>query len=253
MINLHIIGVQKAGTTALASFLNQHPDVYVVDGKEAHIFDHPNYALQANPQAWARRKYKEKLSGYKGEKITCDATPITLFQSRFLNACYQFNPEAKFIVMLRDPVDRAISQYHMSRKNKQETRCQLSAFGLESWRLRHIDQEASWPFDSPYRNHSYLSRGLYSKQLEAMYKLIPSTQILVLHQEQLMQNHDETLLSVYQFLDIHRHKVTAKKVFSTENQSSHWSDPLARAYAKTVFRLRGETPAKWQKIIDENR
>ena len=40
--NLIIPGVQKAGTTALASFLSQHPDICIVEGKEAHVFDDPD-------------------------------------------------------------------------------------------------------------------------------------------------------------------------------------------------------------------
>ncbi|MFB1034726.1 MAG: sulfotransferase, partial [Sinobacterium sp.] len=139
MLNLHIIGVQKAGTTALASFLNQHPDIYLVE--------------------FATQLYHTKLSKYQNQSIICDATPITIFRPEFIKACYQFNPKAKFIVVLRDPIDRAVSQYYMELARSYEHRSMLTAFLLEAFRLRGINQPSSWDIDSPFRTHSYLSRG----------------------------------------------------------------------------------------------
>ena len=247
LINLHIIGVQKAGTTALANFIQQHPDIYVLDGKEAHIFDHPNFPELEKANGFIRRHVGRKLAQYKQQKIICDATPITLFNQRFLENCYHHNPSAKFIVMLRDPTERAISHYHMSCGNGQETRCMLMAFLLESRRLKKIN--AIYPaFDSPYRTQSYLRRGLYSKQLQAMFSLITKEQILVIHQQQLKNQHSELLNTVFDFIGVKHCQIAAQTVFATQKIHSHWSDPLAKLYAKCYFMLAGETTsrlAKW--------
>jgi adenylate kinase family enzyme len=243
--------VQKAGTTALANFLNQHPAVYVVDGKEAHVFDHPDLLNQDNPAEFIQNKYKSKLSQLKQQRVICDATPITIYQAHFLKACYQYNPEAKFILVLRDPVQRAISHFNMSRARKQETRSMLMAFLLEPFRLAKLKGTKSWPFDSPFRNHSYLSRGCYTQQLHSLFKLVPCRQILVLQQEELKFNHAQTMHQVCLFLDIHKHPTPAKTVFKTQKSTPHWTDKLANLYARFYYFLRAESPKNWQKIIDK--
>ena len=56
LVNLHIVGVQKAGTSALAHFLSQHSDVCVVEGKEAHVFDQPDFASK-DKHEYANKRY----------------------------------------------------------------------------------------------------------------------------------------------------------------------------------------------------
>lgn len=241
LVNLHILGVQKAGTTALASFLNQHPDIYVVDGKEAHVFDHPNFEQQQNKRAFANRKYKQRLTLHAHEPIICDATPITIYRPLFLRACVAYNPDAKFIVLLRDPVERAISHYQMSYKKSEESRSMLMAFIIEPLRLMICKDKASWPFDSPKRCHSYLSRGLYKKQLANLYAHVPRQNILVLQQNSLKNNHKQTLFKIFEFLDIPRAEVKEEVVFATQSVTNHWTDRLARLYAKLYFTLHNLT------------
>jgi hypothetical protein len=250
LFNLHIIGVQKAGTTALASFLHQHPAIYVADSKEAHVFDHPLYSEQSNKITFAHKRYQGKLKKYQNQPIICDATPITAFRSDFIRACYQYNPEAKFILVLRDPVERAISHYHMSQRRGQENRSMLSAFLLETFRLIGINKVNPWDFDSRFRHHSYLRRGCYTKQLRDVYSLIPKKQVLVLQQQVLKNQHKETMLKVFEFLEINHHDVTPTQVFTSEKTVAHWSDKLARLYARLYFFMRRENSKQWHKIID---
>lgn len=242
--------MQKAGTTALASFLNQHPSIYVVDGKEAHVFDHPEFDEQTNKTAFADELYQTKLTGYQNQPITCDATPITVFRPEFLQACYQYNPAAKFILILRDPVERAVSHYHMSLRRNQEKRSMLSAFLSESFRLKGIKTSGLWEFDSPYRNHSYLSRGLYSQQLRNVYGVIPKEQVLVLHQHELKNQHKQTMHRVFEFLNLPLHNIPAKQVFVSEKHKLSKSEFLARLYARLYYFWHRETPKNWQKTID---
>ncbi len=250
MINLHIIGVQKSGTTALASFLNQHPDIYVIDGKEAHVFDHPNFSQHPNPSVFINTKYNSKLSSYTNESIICDATPITIYHEPFLQACYHYNPDAKFILMLRDPVERAVSQFHMSKRIGAEKRCMLIAFLLEAWRLKQVNLTQPWSFDSPLRNHSYLHRGLYSQQLKRLYRIVPRKQTLVLMQSDLKQQHSQTLQRIFNFIGVDNYPINPQAVFKTEQQFRHWSDKLARIIARLYFKLKRESAPNWQKIID---
>ncbi|ALS99247.1 sulfotransferase family protein [Lacimicrobium alkaliphilum] len=249
MVNLFILGVQKAGTSALANFLSQHPAVYVLRGKEAHAFDHPQYAAQADKQAFVRRQFQQRMQGYQNQPIVCDATPITVYKHAFLQDCVAWNPDARYILMLRDPVERAISHYQMSRGKGEEQHCMLLAFLLEPLRLWRAQKKQSWEFGSPLRTQSYLSRGCYTQQLRRLYQLVPASRVLVLEQSELKQTHRQTLLKVFEFLDIHRHPIAPQTVFATEKRYHHWSDPIARLYARLFFKLKGETPARWRQLI----
>jgi len=200
LVNLHLIGVQKAGTTALASFLSHHPNICLVDGKEAHVFDHPNFLKSSNKMSYAKSQFTNKLAHHKDEQYCMDATPITLFDSTFLMHCYNFNPSAKFIVLLRDPVERAYSHYQMSKSRGEENRSFLSALLQEKKRLREADKD--WAFSSSLRVHSYLSRGCYAQQLVQLYRTVPAKQVLVLTSSELKNQHANTLQKINRFLEI---------------------------------------------------
>lgn len=251
LVNLHIIGVQKAGTTALATFLNQHPAVYVVKGKEAHVFDHPHYIAAHDKQAFAHNKYQEKLKQHQQQRIVCDATPITIFNQSFLRDCYQYNPQAKFIVVLRDPVERAISHFYMTKGRQLEPLSMFWAFILEPLRMRGLKNQTPWDFESPYRNQSYLTRGQYCQQLRELYEIIPAQQVLVLHQRELKNNHAAVMLQIFEFLDIQRHEIQPQSIFSTPKPVSRKSDALAKVWAKLYFFILRETPRRWNKIIKQ--
>ncbi|MBN7820447.1 sulfotransferase family protein [Bowmanella yangjiangensis] len=251
LVNLHIIGVQKAGTTALASFLQQHPAVFLVRGKEAHIFDHPDYATHANPLDFARSQYQRRTQGYGGQPIICDATPITIYDPSFLQNCYQYNPDAKFILMLRDPVERAVSHYKMSKRTGKETRRMLSAFLLEPLRLHLARRKKDWSFNSPLRTQSYLDRGRYGRQLQAMFNIIPASQILIMSQEELQNEHDQSLTKIFRFLDIHRHFIPSETVFAAPFTKRTLGERLARLYARMYFALAGESPKTWLQVLNK--
>ena len=250
LLNLHIIGVQKAGTTALASFLHQHPSIYVVAGKEAHVFDHPLYSEQSDKIAFANTIYKSKLKNYQDQPIVCDATPITVFRLEFMQACQLYNPNARFILILRDPVERAISHYRMSRSRGQEKRSMLVAFLMEPFRLNGMNRSNSWSFDSSFRNHSYLSRGLYSKQLRKVYNTVPKKQLLVLRQEELQHHHRQVMVKIFDFLDITSHNITPSQIFASQKVTAYRSDILAKLYAQLYFFIHKETPKQWDKVIN---
>lgn len=233
-VNLQIVGVQKAGTSALAHFLSQHPDICLVDGKEAHVFDQPDFFGSSDQEAYAEKRYSKKLSSYRGESVICDATPVTLFNPHYLKACVEYNPNAKFIVLLRDPVERAQSHYRMMKKLKRENKNMLIAFVLESWRLRN-NEGFNWSRQSPWRNWSYLHRGLYENQLELLYSLVKPEQVLVLNQKKLQNQHEATLNDVFTFIGLTPIKVKKERIFVSETKPFSLMDSLARVYARLFF------------------
>lgn len=247
MVNLHIIGVQKGGTTALSTFLAEHPEICLLKNKEAHVFDDPVFLRSKQKMQYAKAKYQKLSNDYKNQTYLMDATPITCFQSHFLAHCYRYNPSAKFIVILRDPTERAISHYNMSLNRKQETRNMLFAFLFEKYRLNK--HQGNWSFDSPLRTMSYLSRGLYSKQLDRIFQTIPKSQVLVLYNIDLLQNHEKTMNRVYRFLELDNNQTHARVVFKGQQAKRSIINILAKHYAKLYFALKRESRYHWDKLI----
>ena len=115
MIDFVIIGAQKSGTTALAHFLDQHSGIAISQPKETHVFDTQDFDSGTINTRYAPF-FEEAIHGQlKGE-----ATPIYLFLPDVLKALSAYNQNLKIIVLLRDPVDRAISHYEMARARGEE-------------------------------------------------------------------------------------------------------------------------------------
>ncbi|APD87593.1 hypothetical protein BM527_16660 [Alteromonas sp. Mex14] len=217
--NLFIPGVQKAGTTALSSFLAQHPEICLVKGKEAHVFDDPEYHKAKDKVAYAKAKYASKLKHYNDERYILDATPITMLHPAFIKAASTTCPEAKYLVMLRDPVERALSHYAMTKSRGLEPYPHKKAFLTEPWRMRGFYKALpNEPFESKFRDQSYLIRGRYKQQLNALYKYSNSGNVRVIQQQQLQEKHQTTLNDIFDFLEVDRMQIPHKSVFNTKEK-----------------------------------
>lgn len=217
--NLFIPGVQKAGTTALSSFLAQHPDICLVKGKEAHVFDDPNYHKAADKLAYAKAKYASKLEHYNGERYILDATPITMLHPAFIKAAATTCPEAKYVVMLRDPVERALSHYAMTKSRGLESYSPTRAFLAEPWRMRGFYKELPRaPFESKYRDQSYLIRGQYKRQLKTLRYYVEDKNLFLAKQKELNCNHQETLKGIFHFLGLSTIHIQKQNVFKASKE-----------------------------------
>lgn len=209
-INLFIAGVQKAGTTALAEFLESHPEFCLVKEKEAHVFDREGIEHMTLKEIDAL--YDNRLAHYQGEKVSCDATPIYAFFPGIAAQLARYNPKAKIIILLRDPAERALSHYQMEKRRGNEFMGFLQA--LISERRRLSSEPDLYKSDSSWRIHSYRNRGHYASQLDNLYRFFPQEQVLVLRSSDLLNNHSDTFDKVIEFLDLSPMACLPRKVFS---------------------------------------
>ena len=199
LLDFMIVGVQKGGTTALAHFLAQHPAIGMSRPKEVHLFDAPDYSRDWTPTAIDDR-YRPFFEGAAGASIRGEATPIYLFLPAIAGELKRYNPDLKLIVLLRDPVERAISHYYMEKNRDKEHLPLWLALLAEPLRLRLPEDAAH--IDSHLRRHSYRRRGLYTRQLRNLYRWFDRERVLVLRAENLRNDHDAVLRRVFSFLGV---------------------------------------------------
>ena len=198
IVDFMIVGAQKSGTTALAHFLSQHPEIAMAAG-EGHVFDSPDYRSDWTPEEIDRR-YARRIERGTGESVRGESTPMYLYLQDIPGELRRYNADLKIIVLLRDPVERALSHYAMERSRGKEHRPLWFALLAEPVRLwRCPDPRAP---ESAARRHAFRSRGLYSVQLRKVFGVFSRDRVLVLRSEDLLDRHDETLAKVFAFLGV---------------------------------------------------
>lgn len=193
-----IIGTQKGGTTSLYEYLTQHPNVKAAVVKEVHFFDR-QFDKGLN---WYQTHFPSSLA--EGE-ITGEASPYYLYHPHAPSRIKQILPDAKFIVLLRNPIDRAYSNFKMAQRAGRE---KLSfANAVRSERIRVEDEYVNMMNDSSYNSlavahFSYLKRGEYVEQLERWFSYFPREQFLILNSEELFKNPSKQYRQVLNFLGL---------------------------------------------------
>ena len=196
-----IIGAQKSGTTSLYKYLIQHPSILAASKKEIHYFD----IRYQNGDLWYRSHFPFSILTKNRTFITGEASPYYLFHPYALTRMHQVIPKTKIIILLRNPVDRAISHFFHEKKRQRETLSPEKAFQGEEER---IEPEYTKMLKDPnyhsyiYKNFSYKKRGVYIDQIQRCYQEFPKEQVLVLKCEDFFSNPAKILKSVSIFLEI---------------------------------------------------
>lgn len=220
LIEFLIGGVQKGGTSALAHYLAAHPGVRLPIGKEAHVFDRPDL-----DSGWTTDRIDAEYASHFAQSDAAalfgDATPFYVFHPQVVARIARYNPAIKWIILLRDPADRAISHYYMERDRGLETLPLWAALLLETRRLRGHANDLSE--GSPLRHHSYRARGTYARQLDTLLVHFPAEQILMLRSKDLLTTPDACMQRVYSFLGLAEPPGPAsfERIFSRQQQVRH--------------------------------
>jgi len=191
LVEAIVIGVQKAGTTALFDYLGEEPGLAVSEVKETHFFDDetldwaaPDYDL-----------YHRRFPAADG-RLRLEATPIYSYWPNSLERIRAYNPAARLILMLRDPVERAWSHWRMEFARGAET--QPFAWCVRQGRQRLFEAQP-W---GHHREFSYVERGFYGEQVARLLTLFPREQLLVLRAEDLQAEPGRVLGDVRAFLGL---------------------------------------------------
>jgi len=205
--NFFCIGAQKSGTTLLHELLKDIDDVYLPSKKEIHFFDQDlNFEKGLD---WYECTY---FSNSDKCSAVGEITPSYIFIDEVpkrIKDC--LGDEIKFILILRNPIERAYSQYIMKYKSKEEIHSFNDALLLENSRTKDDLQNN--------KQYSYLARGLYSKQISNYLNYFNKEQFLFIEFEDFVKNQDSTLKEICDFLNIKKDKKIVNKVIHTSKLS----------------------------------
>lgn len=173
-----VLGAQKAGTTYLFTELCHQPRVVAPFVKEAHHFDERPEAGGSRYRAFFPSTLERRLVVRGGRPITGECTPEYLFFPWIPGALRAVVPDARLVVVLRDPVDRAYSHYWHSRARGEESLEFDEAIAAEDGRLT-VDPRSSRDALRAHVRWSYVRRGFYAEQLDRWFRVFPAEQLLV--------------------------------------------------------------------------
>ena len=194
-VNLFIVGAGKSGTTALANQLSELDEVFLPQTKEPHYF------AMYDDTKWAEvdhfgstyikdfERYKDLYKEHRDENYLVDASTSYLHKTGTAKRIHDYNSDAKIIILLRNPVDRAYSHYLMSRRVGHTRSDFLSAIKNE-----YLEQETGVSY--------YIGIGLYASQVEEYLQFFPEKNIKIILYENFNNDTVNTFKDLLAFLEI---------------------------------------------------
>ncbi|MDZ4307594.1 sulfotransferase family protein [Allopontixanthobacter sp.] len=191
-----ILGAQKAGTTSLYNYLCQSPDVAPPLRKEVHYFS--QFTLP--PLSW----YKAFFPDHAGRaSVTGEATPFYLFHPDVPDRIEAAGLHAKFVAILRCPIERAWSHYRHEKRKGREQLGFADALRAEGERLRFTtDRVLDRAHLEALKRQSYLARGRYMAQISRFQKIAGAEGIHVLSLDQLQSDPATAVSQCCEYLGI---------------------------------------------------
>jgi hypothetical protein len=242
LVNFVIGGTQKGGTSALDSFLRQHRQICMPKSrKEIHFFDQEtNFGPRPS-----YRKYHENFRPGPEHRAIGEATPMYMYWESAPYRIWSYNPEMKWILVLRNPVERAFSAWNMERERGAEPFPFEDAVAKEAARCRRA-------LPLQHRIFSYIDRGFYAHQVRRIFNIFGPTRCLILLNEDLKNNHGEAMHKIFDFLDVDASVVPSPaKIFEQKYQATlkrELSEKLTETFyfdMKELERLIGRDLSHW--------
>lgn len=245
--NLIVPGVQKSGTTYFAELLSQHPDVFLPGIKEPSFFYSSTEGKKLMPNGelenFAIKTPRDYLDLYRRgakQKWRMDASTGYFQSSKALDLIRQSCPDARVVILMRNPVSRVGSAYNFLR---------MRGFDDAESLAVALENELSRGPEDPRRFKSYLEPGFYARHLKRWLEAYGKERVEVLIFEEFVADTQEALKKILHFLDLesftfdldaHRNesaRMTApwmQRIHRLIYSGRHYDNPV-RSLARSVF------------------
>ena len=232
--NFIIVGAVRCGTTSLYYNICEHSCVLPASYDEIGFFD-SNYELGIN---WYKSmfptKFKiKKIESKTGICITGEDTPFYFWDKKAIERIKKEIPKIKLIVLLRNPIDRAYSNYHLGVRSGTESLSFEDSIKKEIALLEKNNDVESDRIEKFLRFRSYIAKGLYYNQIKNWFEVFSKDQILVLNTENLLKNPHQTLEQVFNFLGLPNEQIKNLQNRKVENYQKMNED--TRQFLRKLF------------------
>lgn len=252
-VDFMLIGTQKGGSTALHEYLAQHPSCWGSYFKETGFFLYPN--MNQKGLVWYMNQVWRERLPYRFSKSNCllfESSTWYSYWHEIPQRLYEYNPELKFIFLIRNPIERAYSQYNMLiHWSKEQLLYEYSLYPDKMKLNKLMDQlldVENYPFDywvemeidkinNNQNNPSdffpdFLHRGIYYEQLMRYYHFYSKESILIIENGELKENRIKTLKKIERFLNIP--SANWNNVDLNEKFVSHYDDTITYSLRKKL-------------------
>ncbi len=234
-----VIGYQKTGTTFLYKYLSKHPNIMPASKKEIHFFNFSfgsgsNYYKAQFPLK-IYKKYLERKFNIPFK--TGEASPSYAIHPKAAKRIKELIPNTKLIFILRNPIDRAYSQYHYRKKRGMEELSFEEAIEEDNNRkillMKQFERDELTIYNRKQIKFPYISISKYIEHLTKWYEVFPKEQILILKTEDFNENSQKELNKVCDFIGISKiefKKLTKQNVGKYPEMNSETRIKLSEIY-----------------------
>lgn len=204
MPTFFVAGVPKAGTSSLYNYLRQHPQIFMSTKKEPHFF---SWEDEGWPR-WAvteRRAYEDLFAPARPDQERGEASSWTLYSEGAAHRIAHAIADPRFIILLRNPTDRAYSNWAFNYGKGFDT--------IDSFEAALAAEPERIAGGAPWHHH-YVRAGLYYPQLKRYFDCFDRRQLLVLVFEDLKADADRVVRRAYEFLGV-------EPSFEADTRSAH--------------------------------
>ena len=189
--NTILIGAQKCATTSVYNWVSQHPEVCGPSTLKDYSFFIKDSFFEKGIDLFKKDYEKE---GYNNQKIILHGCVHYIYFKKAIDRIYEYDPNIKLLLVLRNPIDRAISAYQYAKKMNLEKLEFKSALKKENTRLKGNLSDRS--------ELTYVSHSKYGEQLEYLLQKFDRSQLCVIFYDDVNNRPESVTQKIFNFLDV---------------------------------------------------
>lgn len=232
-----VAGVQKGGTTTLARHLADHPGIGLARRKEVHFFDDEKRDWTAPAAPDYHRAFR-----FRDGRLHGECTPAYVYWDPAHDRIRAYNPAMRFVLVFRDPIERAFSHWSMEFARGNDDRPFAEAIRAGRRRVK----AGQW--NKARRVFSYVERGFYGYQAGRLIERFPREQLLCLPSERLFAEPGAVLADIAGFLGLPPFPAAVREIHAKKAPAVDYPSRLTRADAEHLAAIYADDVAQFARL-----